>query len=178
MTKKDITFIFCIVLFFSPFFISKNYFNFYESFNKAHGMIMSFIKFAILATLGEVIGLRIKTGKYYKKGFGILPRAIVWFFLGLTIKMSFVIFAKGTPAFLEYMGINGAENAINDKITALSVLVAFSTSTALNLTFAPVMMTFHKIMNTHILNNGGILKGFFTPVRFSNIIINLNWDVQ
>jgi hypothetical protein len=37
---------------------------------------MSFIKFSILATLGEVIGLRIKTGNYHQKGFGLIPRAI------------------------------------------------------------------------------------------------------
>jgi hypothetical protein len=75
-------------------------------------MIMSFIKFALLATLGEVIGLRIKTGKYNVPGFGILPRAIVWGFLGLTIKLAFVIFTAGTVSFLTYMGMENAGEAI------------------------------------------------------------------
>ncbi|NOR88590.1 MAG: hypothetical protein GQ527_13380, partial [Bacteroidales bacterium] len=108
MNKKDIFFILAIMLFFLPFFISSSVFDFYIGFNKEHGMITSFVKFAILATLGEVIGLRIRTGTYYSKRFGVLPRAIVWGFLGLTIKLAFIIFAIGTPAFLAYLGMKDA----------------------------------------------------------------------
>ena len=32
---------------------------------------MSFFKFAILSTLGEMIGLRLRKGHYNEKGFGI-----------------------------------------------------------------------------------------------------------
>ena len=178
MKKRDIIFIACLIIFFLPFFISDQVFDFYTSFNKAHGMIMSFIKFAILATLGEVIGLRIRAGVYNKKGFGLLPRAIVWGFLGLTIKLSFVIFAVGTPKFLEYLGVNGVVQAMHHGFTPTKLLGAFAISTALNLIYAPVMMTLHKIMDTHILNNNGTLSGFFTPIKFGEIMINLDWSTQ
>ena len=56
-------------------------------------MIMSFVKFALLSTLGEVIGLRISTGVYYKKGFGITPRAFVWGILGMGINLAFIVFS-------------------------------------------------------------------------------------
>ena len=46
--------------FFLPFFIFDGVFDAYYQFNLEHGLILSFIKFAILATLGEVIGLRIR----------------------------------------------------------------------------------------------------------------------
>lgn len=46
---------------------------------------MALLKFGILSTAGEVIGLRIKTGRYNEPGFGILPRAVVWGFLGVWI---------------------------------------------------------------------------------------------
>lgn len=39
---------------------------------------MSFVKFAILATLGEMLGLRISTGVYHNKTFGIIPRMVIW----------------------------------------------------------------------------------------------------
>ena len=39
-------------------------------------------------------------------------------------------------------------------------------------------MTIHKITDTHILNTGGTLKGFFSPIDFRSIFVNLNWDVQ
>ncbi len=178
MKKRDLIFITFVIIFFLPFFLSNQVFDFYSSFNKAHGMIMSFVKFAILATLGEVIGLRIREGVYNKKGFGILPRAIVWGFLGLTIKFSFVVFAVGTPVFLEYLGVNGVVQAMQHSFTPTKLLGAFAISTALNLIYAPVMMTLHKIMNTHILNNNGTVSGLFSPIKFGEILINLDWSTQ
>ena len=143
-------------------------FETYYNFNLEHGLLMSFIKFSILATLGEVIGLRIKTGAYYKKGFGLLPRALVWGFLGMTIYMAFAIFASGTPVLLEKLGFENAGR----------LLVSFSIATALNLFYAPVMMTFHKITDIHILETGGSLRGFLKPIQFARIFREINWDVQ
>lgn len=166
--RQDLYFVLAVVAFFLPFFLFKEVFKAYYSFNLEHGLGMSFIKFAILATLGEVIGLRIKTGSYHKKGFGLLPRAIVWGFLGMTIYMAFSIFAAGTPVLLEKIGLQDAGK----------FFVAFSISATLNLFYAPVMMTFHKITDLHILNTGGTLRGFFTPISFARIFKEINWDVQ
>lgn len=47
---------------------------------------MSFVKFAILATLGEMLGLRISTGVYHNKTFGIIPRMVIWGVLGMGTK--------------------------------------------------------------------------------------------
>lgn len=179
MKSKDIVFILCLLALFAPFLLFKDVYDFYSQFNKEHGMIMSFIKFAILATVGEVIGLRIRTGKYNRKGFGIIPRAIVWGFLGLTIKMAFKIFAVGTPVFVEYLGVEGAIASLGSQdLTLIKVLTAFSISTAMNLIYAPVMMTFHKITDTHIESNGGTIAGLFRPIKFKEIFVNLNWSVQ
>ncbi len=178
MKKQDIIFALGFILLFLPFFLSQSVFDFYIDFNKAHGMITSFVKFAILATIGEVIGLRLRTGNFYQKGFGILPRAIVWGFLGLTIKLAFVIFAKGTPIFLAYLGVEGAIEAMQGPFTMNKLLVAFSISAFMNLIYAPVMMTLHKITDMHIVNNGGTLAGLFKPIQMTNIFVNLNWDVQ
>ncbi|HOZ29654.1 MAG TPA: hypothetical protein PLL66_01945 [Bacteroidales bacterium] len=178
MKKNDLIFILAIVLLLLPFFIFPDVYNFYKSFNKDHGMIMSFIKFAILATLGESIGLRIKSGVYNHKGFGIFPRAIVWGILGLGIKMSFVIFSVGMPAFINYMGIENAVEMFKGDLSWGKVFIAFCVSTSMNLIFAPVFMTLHKITDTHIINNGGTLKGFFSPIKFKEIFPSLNWSVQ
>jgi hypothetical protein len=178
MKKADLFFIIAVVLFFLPFFIIDDVYNFYTTFNTDHGMIMSFIKFAILATLGESIGLRIKNGVYNQKGFGLIPRAIVWGFLGLWIKLAFVVFAKGTPAFLIYMGMDNAVEVLKGDLSWAKVFVAFCISAAMNTTFAPVFMTFHKITDTHILNNGGTIAGFLKPIKFKEIFPSLNWGVQ
>jgi hypothetical protein len=176
--KSDIIFIAGAILLFLPFVISTDVFDFYIKLNHDHALITSFIKFAILATMGEVIGLRIKTGSYYKKGFGIIPRMIVWGFLGITIKISFVIFAVGTPAFLQSVGLHNAMEVMKGAFTLEKLLVAFSISVAMNTIYAPVMMTLHKITDMHILANGGTIAGFFTPIKFKKYFVDLDWNIQ
>lgn len=179
MKTKDLLFILIALLIFSPFFFSDTVFQAYIGFNKEHGLIMSFIKFAILATAGEVIGLRIRSGNYYENGFGLIPRAIVWGFLGLTIKLSFVIFATGTPAFLTYLGLEDIKAAFTaSEFSFTKLLTAFSISACMNIIYAPFMMTLHKITDTHIIDNGGTVKGLLRPIKFGEIISNLNWNIQ
>ncbi|MDF1570533.1 MAG: Mpv17/PMP22 family protein [Bacteroidales bacterium] len=178
LSRKDLYFGLGLFVFFLPFFLFHDVYEAYYRLNEAHGLLMSFIKFALLATLGEVIGLRIKTGRYHQSGFGLLPRAIVWGFLGMTIFMAFAIFAAGTPKLLAKIGLHGAETLLASGLSWGKVLVSFSISTALNLFYAPVLMTFHKITDIHIVSQGGTLKGFFTPIRFAAIFKMINWDVQ
>ncbi len=166
-----------IILLFMPFFVSPVVFGFYETFNKMHPLVMSFLKFAVLATMGESIGLRIKEGRFNYKGFGLLPRAIVWGFLGLTIQMAFVIFSQGVPMFLTKT--LGLELGVPEAMTFGSkLLIAFCISLTMNVIYAPVMMTMHKITDTHILNNGGTVNGFLHPLKMGEILSQINWQVQ
>ncbi|MDF1576743.1 MAG: Mpv17/PMP22 family protein [Bacteroidales bacterium] len=176
--KKDLFFMLGVSLFFLPFFIFSSLFEAYYQFNQEHGLLMSFIKFFFLATLGELIGLRIKTGRYYYKGFGLLPRALVWGFLGITIYMAFAVFAAGTPVLLEKTGFSDAAQILYSDLSWKKVAVSFSIATVLNLFYAPVLMTFHKITDAHILETGGSLKGFFRPVPVARIFREINWEVQ
>lgn len=178
MKKNDLLFVAFMAALFLPFFVSADAYAFYNQANAEHGMLLSFLKFALLATAGEMLGLRIRTGSYNQPGFGILPRAIVWGLLGFTIKLAFVIFGKGTPAFLTYMGLEDAGSLMGGAFGAGKLLVAFSISAAMNLIYAPVMMTLHKITDTHILNNGGTVAGLFKPIRFGDIMASINWQVQ
>jgi len=178
MKRNDIIVIGVTALLLLPFFVLESVYNFYVDYNANHGMIMSFIKFAILATFGEAIGLRIRTGNYNQKGFGLIPRAIVWGFLGLTIKLAFVLFATGVPVFLAYMGIENAPVVMKESLSLSKVLVAFSISAAMNTIYAPVMMTVHKVTDTHIVNNGGTILGLLKPIKFGEILSTINWKVQ
>jgi hypothetical protein len=179
MKKQDIYFILGVIILFAPFFLSSELFRLYREINHQHGMVMSFFKFAILATMGEVIGLRIKTGKYNQPGFGILPRAIVWGLLGFTIQMAFVIFSTGAPIFLAYLGLEGAATAMADtRFTMERILAAFTISVTMNLIYAPVMMTLHKITDTHIEHNGGSMRALIKPISMGKIMAGINWHVQ
>lgn len=176
-----------LLLLFAPLpFIKSFQVNFL--FNHDYWILTSFIKFGVLSTIGESIGLRLKTGDYNYVGFGLLPRAIVWGFMGIAIKMAFVIFASGTPILLEkFFGLHEAINSMkaSDIISARDsglgftrFVTSFFISAFMNLIFAPVFMTMHKITDIHIINNGGTLHGFFSPIQFRKIFPSLNWDVQ
>lgn len=178
MKKQDVIFILCILIFLLPFFLCEPLVSWYHVFNAAHGMVMSFLKFGVLATAGEMIGLRIATGVYHRKGFGLLPRAIVWGVLGMGINMAMIIFSTGTPAFLEYLGMKNTAEIMKSALCWQKVGIAFAISLSMNTIFAPIFMTLHKITDTHILATGGTLRGFFTPMKMSEILKNLNWDVQ
>lgn len=178
MKKQDFIFVFILVVIFLPFLVSDTIYDWYKSFNAAHGMIMSFLKFGILATLGEMLGLRISVGVYNRRGFGLLPRAVVWGLLGMGINMAMIVFSKGVPQFLEYMGMVNASVIINEDFCLGKLWIAFAISIIMNTIFAPVFMTFHKITDTHILNCGGSLRSLVTPIPMTRIITHLNWDAQ
>ena len=182
MRTKDFIFILIVIAVFIavflPFVISDVLYDWYLAFNAEHGMVMSFLKFGILATMGELLGLRISKGVYYFEGFGVLPRAIVWGILGMGINMAFIVFSTGVPAFMGYMGMNNLTEVMAGALTPEKVLLAFSISVVMNSIFAPVFMTLHKITDMHIMNNGGTLRGLFTPIKMGDIMQNLNWKVQ
>lgn len=178
MKRNDLIFLTTVLAVFALFLFVKPVTSWYMQFNKEHGMIMSFLKFALLATLGEIIALRIKSGNYNEPGFGIIPRMIVWGFLGLAINLAFNIFATGAPAFLAYMGLKNAPQAMSGSFSGLKLLDAFTISTTMNLIFAPVMMTLHKITDIHIIANGGTVNGLLKPIPFGPILKGINWDVM
>ncbi len=178
MKHTDFYFILIVAALFAPFFLFESLYAWYQSFNAAHGMVMSFLKFAILSTLGELLGLRISTGSYLRKGFGVLPRAVVWGVLGMGINLAFIIFSTGVPAAAGYLGVADPAAIMAGPVTLGKVLLAFAISVTMNSIFAPVFMTFHKITDTHILATGGTLRGLFTPIPMGDIMQNLNWRVQ
>ncbi|MDR1878248.1 MAG: hypothetical protein LBQ64_01635, partial [Bacteroidales bacterium] len=78
MKKADLAVLAIIHVLFVPFFLLPSLVNTYMSINVAHPYMMAFVKFAVLATLGEMLALRIKSGHYYTKGFGVFPKMVVW----------------------------------------------------------------------------------------------------
>lgn len=179
MKRSDLFFVLAIVAIFLPFALSPALYEGYKSFNAAHGMVMSFLKFGILSTLGEMLGCRISTGSYMPKGFGMLPRMVVWGVLGMGINMAMIIFSKGTPLFMEYMGMSDAvQSFVAEDFTMDKFWVALAVSVAMNSIFAPVFMTLHKITDAHIAAHGGSLKALITPIPMGKRFAELNWQVQ
>lgn len=178
MKKADLVFLCTAIAVFLPFMLSESLYGAYKAFNQSHGMIAGFIKFAILSTAGEMLGARIANGRYYYPGFGILPKMIVWGVLGMGINMAMIIFSVGTPAFLEYMGLENATAVLAGKLCWEKVFVAFCVSVAMNSIFAPVFMTLHKVSDLQIADYNGSLLALFRPWKMGNLLARINWKAQ
>lgn len=166
----------CLILL--PFALLPELLAVYKDFNADHGMVMAFIKFGVLATLGEVIGQRIRIGRYPGKGFGLVPRMVVWGLLGLAISAAFKVFAVGSPYFAEYLGVDGVVAAMAGEFTTLKLVGALFISTLMNLIFSPVMMTTHKITDMHIARHQGSVRALYRPVAVAEHLKALDWQTQ
>ncbi len=180
MKKNDFLLITILTLIALAFVFIPQLGEFYNTSNANSPLIMAFVKFAILATFGEVLGLRIKTGNYTAPNFGMMPRMVLWGLFGVWIAVAMGVFRSGVPLYLsKFEAMSSIADAMNGvQFTGMKLLGAFGVSVMMNTCFAPVFMTLHKITDTHIANCGGSLKALITPIPLSQISTQLNWNVQ
>lgn len=165
MKKEDFIALLYLLLIALVFIIPSSL-KFYNNLYSKFPLILSFLKFALLATFGEMLVLRIKKGKYVDKEFGFFPKLMIWGFLGMFIYIAFVIFGNGTPKLL-------FKNIEIDTVW-LKIVNAFFISFFMNLIFAPVMMILHNLTDIHIKNNNGSfpLKTFYPVILLKQV----DWD--
>jgi len=106
----------------------------------SHPFLIGFLKFAILATLGELLAHRIVAGAWTKPR-GLAYRALVWGLIGMVIVLIFDIFASGVASALAKGLLPGGGSRL---------AFAFFVSVTMNATFAPAMMLFHRATDTYI----------------------------
>ena len=114
----------------------------------------------------------------FKKGFGLLPKMLIWGVLGVVIASAMTIFKTGTVKLLDGgFHLNGkASEWFAGDLSWGKAFVALCVSVLMNTLFAPVFMTFHKITDIHIAETGGTLKGFFsTDENLSGVF---NWCLE
>lgn len=181
MKKSDRTTIILIAVVILGFAFIPGAWDWFIRATKNHGLLMSFFKFAILGTFGEMLSLRIKEGVYYKEGFGLLPKMLVWGVLGVVIASAMTIFKTGTVVLLEKgFHIKKAAWWFAGNLSWGKFFVALCVSVLMNTLFAPVFMTFHKITDIHIAETGGTLAGFFSsPLNVQKTLAEkINWNIQ
>lgn len=178
MKKTDVLFIICAAAAVAPFALFDTVMSLYVEALHSHKIAMSFVQFALLCTVGESLALRITQGVYNRPGFGLLPRALVWGVLGVIIKTAFTIFAVGAPEFVGHYVYPLPDEVMAGPLSLPKLIAAFSISVTMNLMFAPVFMTFHKITDMHILKNGGTLTGFFRTIDFAGNLKAIDWSVM
>ena len=179
MKKSDLIVIAVAIFVLLPFFVSDAVYGTFCDLTRRFPLWMAFLKFGILATFGEMLGQRIKTGQYYRKGFGLFPKFIVWGFLGMWIALAMSVFKFGIPAFMEKAQcFHGVSAAMAGEFSGLKLVGAFFVSVMMNTSFAPVFMTFHKICDLHIASYEGRAVALIHPIPMRKLIQEVNWDVQ
>ena len=113
---------------------------FFLNFSNTYKLIAGFIKFFFLASLGDVLGKRLKT-KTWSIPDGFIYKAIVWGVIGILITLVFGLYDGG---------ITTLENTNLLPVSNVSLLHAFFVSLFMNLTFGPMMMAFHRVSDTFI----------------------------
>jgi len=127
-----------------------------------HPYPVGFVKFFLLATMGELLARRIMTGEWSAPK-GLIFRSLVWGFLGMAIVLMFEIFSGGVSNAMSKALLPGK---------GAKLVWAFFVSAIMNLTFGPAMMLFHRMTDTFIdmkYENPGVRAG----VR--DIVDKIDW---
>ena len=109
------------------------------NFTTNYSYLAGFLKFIILASMGDLLAYRIVTSEWKIRN-GFLFRAFIWGFLGVIIVLIFKIFGVGVQTAIETGALPGS---------GYTIAFAFFTSAIMNLSFAPTMMAFHRITDTY-----------------------------
>jgi hypothetical protein len=162
MKKNDVLWILLVVGLFALIAIPQTR-DLFIGFTTAHPYVGGFCKFAVLATLGELIAIRLLTGGWtIPKGIGY--KMVIWGFLGMLIVLIFGVFAAGVGGAIEKGLLPGKGSLI---------LFAFLTSITMNFTFAPTMMIFHRITDTFIDMKS---KGIGNAIKIRDAVKEVDWS--
>jgi hypothetical protein len=125
----------------------------FKKLSSAHPYIMGFIKFALLATVGEVLALRISKGAWE------LPRLVgwrmlIWGAIGVAITFMMKTYSFGVEGLMDKGLLPGRGEGAGSKL-----LKAFYTAAVMNLTFGPTFMSVHKCSDKYLeLRADGVKK--------------------
>ena len=110
------------------------------SITEAYPYMGGFFKFAILATMGDMLGERVLRGRW-RVPTGVFWRAFVWGIIGMMVTLVFTVFMGGVAA---------AQGSGKLPFSGSVLAQAFFGSTIMNLTFGPMMMVFHRFTDLYI----------------------------
>lgn len=140
----------------------------FEKLSAAHPYIMGFIKFALLATSGELIAIKMASGNFSKPSY-LTARIVIWGLIGIWITYMMKIFFLGSGAMIA-AGLLPGGGLATDNI-GYKLIRAFATAATMNLTFGPTFMAVHKCSDTYLALRAQNGKG----VKLSEVIDTVDW---
>lgn len=132
----------------------------FKKLSSDYAILMGFIKFALLATAGELIAVAIVKGELGVP-VKIVFRFLIWGLIGMWITLMMKVYSIASVTLMGIGFLPGGDSAF---------LRALYTSVLMNTTFGPTFMAVHKITDK-ILE----LKAEKTPVTLTNIVSGIDW---
>ena len=123
---------------------------------------MGILKFALLGSMGELLGGRIATGAWKLRGIRLWQRVLVWGFIGLLLTAIFPLFSFGVDGLLDKGLLPGK---------GVPLLHALWKSTLMNLLFGFEMMIFHRFTDT-LISQGQLFSRWPVVETYRSI----NWQ--
>jgi hypothetical protein len=140
----------------------------FVSITRSYPYVMGFVKFAILASMGELLALRIICGTW-KNPPGMIYRAIIWGLIGVLVVLMFVVYSVGCAGAVSKGLLWGGSSTISN------ISGSFWVALIMNLSFAPVFMTAHRITDTYLDLSFG--EGIpLSKIRLSDVIAKIDWQ--
>lgn len=133
-----------IIAAFAALLIVPSWREVFKSLSSEHPYIMGFIKFALLATVGEVLALSIRK-KSWQMPFYIGWRMLIWGLIGVAITFMMKTYALGVAGMVEKGLLPGGGEGFWSRL-----LTAFYTAAVMNLTFGPTFMATHKCTDKYL----------------------------
>lgn len=112
----------------------------FMAFTTEHKYVGGFIKFAILASMGDFLGIRMNKGDYLIPK-GVLMRGLIWGLIGMAVTLVFPFFMEGAAA-VQKTGMLPFQES--------NLAQAFFGATLMNISFGPMMMAFHKFTDLYV----------------------------
>jgi len=133
----------------------------YEVFVGAFPYLSGFVKFLVLATMGELLVIRLKEGRW-RKSTGFVAKAVAWGVIGVLITFMFRFYFVSVHALQETDLLPGG---------GIPIAGAFLTSFFMNMTFGFVFMTAHRFSD--VIIEYRVTNGRFAPV--AEMISPVDW---
>jgi hypothetical protein len=140
----------------------------FEILSANHPYIMGFIKFALLATAGELIAIKMASGNFAKPAY-LTARIVIWGLIGVWITYMMKIYFLGSGAMMTAGLLPGG--SLSPDSIGYKLIRAFATAATMNLTFGPTFMAVHKCSDTYLALRAQNGKG----VTLAQVIDAVDW---
>lgn len=101
---------------------------------ESHPYVCGFFKFCILATMGDLLGLRI-TEKNWRLPDGVVLKACLWGIIGMIVTLLMPLYNGGVESVMKTGRL---------PFEGSGLALAFFSSAIMNLTFGPMLYIYHK----------------------------------